>query len=80
MTGPELTQFLGWCSVINLALLLLSAFCLLLFTSRIAKLHAALFRLDAAGLPVTYFRYLAFYKVLTIVFNIVPYLALKIMA
>ncbi|MBD8890469.1 DUF6868 family protein [Roseibium litorale] len=80
MTLQDFTGFLGWCSAINAGLLILSTLLLLIFAGRIKKLHAALFKLETSELPITYFRYLALYKVLIIVFNIVPYAALKIMA
>jgi hypothetical protein len=46
----------------------------------ITKIHSSLFGLDEKDLGRAYFQYLAQYKIAIIVFNIAPYLALKIMS
>ena len=38
-----------------------------------------MFGVDEADLPGIYFRYIAQYKILIFVFNLMPYLALRIM-
>ena len=45
----------------------------------IAKLHGRLFDLPPSELSLTYFNFLANYKILIFVFNLMPYLALRIM-
>ena len=75
----ELTVFLGWCTAINLGILLFSTLMTTLTKSFAANLHSRLFQLDSASLPKMYFEYLGNYKILIIVFNLVPYLALRIM-
>jgi len=44
----------------------------------IGSIHASMFKLEQEDLSKAYFRYLANYKILVIVFNLVPYLALRI--
>ena len=78
ITIETITEFLGWCSIINIGMLLLSAVFILLFKNTVIKIHAKMFDLDKVYLNQTYFKYLAQYKILIIVFNIVPYFALKI--
>ena len=75
-----LTTFLGWCSVINMGLLLFSTALLMLMKNFVAGLHSKLLGVDRSELPAMYFQYLGNYKVFIIVFNIVPYVALKMMA
>ena len=75
-----LTELLGWASVLNIAVLMLSTITLITMRGTIAKLHARLFGLDEKDLGRAYFQYLAQYKIAIIVLNVAPYLALKIMA
>lgn len=75
----ELTIFLGWCTAINMGILIFSTLMTTLTKSFAANLHSKLFQLDPASLPKMYFEYLGHYKILIIVFNLVPYLALRIM-
>jgi len=80
MTINELTTFLGWCSILNIVLLTLSAILVILLKERIAKIHAWMFGLDQRIIQQMYFQYLANYKIATLIFNIIPYFSLKIMA
>ncbi|QBG36447.1 DUF6868 family protein [Litorilituus sediminis] len=76
----EMTLFFGWCSLINIGILMLTTISLTLFRTSISKIHAKLMQVEEKTLPSLYFNYLANYKVLILVFNLVPYLVLKMMA
>ncbi|AGA89337.1 hypothetical protein Thimo_0480 [Thioflavicoccus mobilis 8321] len=80
MTIDQLTAFLGWAAIINIALLTLSTTALIAMRGRITRIHARLFGLDEKDLGRAYFQYLAQFKIATIVFTIAPYLALRIIA
>jgi hypothetical protein len=80
MTMETLTELLGWASVLNIVVLMLSTIILVAMRGTIVKLHSQLFGLDEKDLGRAYFQYLAQYKIAIIVLNVVPYLALKIMA
>ena len=75
-----LTEFFGWMTVINFTLLLISAAAVLFLGKWLARIHSRLFKISASGLQSTYFQYLTNFKILAIVFNLVPFLALKLMA
>ena len=79
MTIATLTELLGWTSVINLAILSLSTLTVIAMRGTIATIHSTLFGLDAKDLERAYFQYLAQYKIAIFVFNIAPYIALKVM-
>ena len=79
MTMIEITAFLGWASVINIAVLFLSTLGLIAARGFIATIHSQLFGIDEKDLGRAYFQYLAQYKIAIIVLNIAPYLALRIM-
>ena len=73
-------EFLGWCAVINIGLLLLSTIMLMVMRGWLVMIHAKMTGVSEADLPRLYLEYLGNYKILIIVFNLVPYVALKIMA
>ncbi len=79
MTIETITELLGWVSIINIAILLLSTLALITMRGLITRIHSSLFGLDEKDLGRAYFQYLAQYKIAIIVLNIAPYLALKIM-
>jgi len=76
---PDLAAFLGWCALINIVLLIASTLGVILAGDRIARIHGALFDLDAAQLRPAYFQYIAQFKILFLVLNLVPYIAIRIM-
>ncbi len=78
MSQETLTTFFGWMSVINIGLLLFSTVMIVTLQDRIANFHSKLFHMGHPNLKQAYFRYLAKYKLLTVVFCIVPWLALKL--
>ena len=80
MTIDILTTFFGWCTVLNFALLTASTCALVAARRPVTRFHAKLMGVDEAALPAAYFQYLAQYKIVTLTLNLVPYVALKIMA
>lgn len=76
----EITAFLGWCTVINLSIYLLSACFMTVFKNFTTKLHSKLMGIDVTELPSLYFKYMGNYKIVIIVFNLVPYIALTLIA
>lgn len=75
-----LTTFFGWCSVINIAFLLFCTIMLTICRGFVKPIHAKLSGVDEEGLETIYFNFLANYKLLTMVFSLVPYVALKILS
>ncbi|MDX1743497.1 MAG: hypothetical protein R3186_07880 [Ruegeria sp.] len=78
MTQEFLTSFFGWMAVLNIAILLFSTAMILLMRDWIADVHGRMFQMERSDVKRTYFRYLATYKILTLIFCIVPWLALKL--
>jgi hypothetical protein len=75
-----LTTFFGWCAVINTALLLLAAFFLAYMRGFALNIHTRMFALSEEDVLRAYFQYLAQYKILALVFSVVPYVALRFTA
>lgn len=74
------TSFLGWCAAINIAVLICAAFIVMVFNSQIKVIHSRLMATNTTGLNMLYFNFLANYTVLILMFNLVPYFALRILA
>jgi len=79
MNLDQLRELLGWCCVINSAILLLSTVVLMCFQQVIMKIHGKLMGMDERDLKRVYFTYLANFKIMVICFNLVPYIALILM-
>jgi hypothetical protein len=79
MSMTELTTFFGWCTIINFSLLIISSLMLFALQEQIATIHSKLTGIQAESLRSMYFNYLGNYKILIIVFNVVPYIVLRIM-
>ncbi|MBW2630112.1 MAG: hypothetical protein JRE45_21240 [Deltaproteobacteria bacterium] len=78
MTSIEtLAAFLGWCTAINLGMLIFASL-LVPMRSSISSVHAKMFGLDEADLSRAYVQYLAQYKIAFFIFNLAPYIALRI--
>jgi hypothetical protein len=79
MTIEQLTELLGWASVINIGYLFLATMFLAFLRKPIFYIHSKLFGVDETELNSTYFNFLSNYKIATLVLLVTPYLALKIM-
>ena len=79
ITLSQLTELLGWASIINIAYLLLATSIIKFKRDTISSIHSKIFNLDEAELRSKYFDFLSIYKIVTLVFFVAPYIALKIM-
>ena len=75
----QLTEFFGWCTVINAVLLIIAWAIMQAFAKPIQALHQRMFALDEQTLQTVYFKFFGHYKLAIYVFNLAPYIALKIM-
>lgn len=74
-----LTEFLGWCTVINLGIYLFIILSLFAFRDLPQRINAKLFGISHEQVANTTFNYVAAYKLAITVFCFVPYVALKVM-
>ena len=79
MTISQLTELLGWASVINVGYLFLATTMLIFLRGSVASIHSKMFDIDEKELNSKYFDFLSNYKIVTLVFVVAPYIALKIM-
>ena len=79
ITLSQLTELLGWASVINIGYLFLASIILMLMSGTVSSIHSKMFNIDEKELRSKYFDFFSSYKIVTVVFMVAPYIALKIM-
>ncbi|MCL6283321.1 hypothetical protein M3P21_07225 [Ruegeria sp. 2012CJ41-6] len=78
MTQDILTTVFGWITLLNFAILGFSTIMIVVLKDRVADIHGRLFDMSPAEVRKAYFTYLANYKILTLIFCLTPWLALKL--
>ena len=79
ITISQLTELLGWASVINVGYLFLATIILMFMRGTVSSIHSKMFDIAEEELSSKYFDFLSNYKIVTLVFMVAPYIALKIM-
>jgi hypothetical protein len=79
MSLKTLKTFFFWMTVINFLILLISTFGVVALTQEMKAIHSRIFHVSPDELSQIYFEYLAWYKLLWMIFNLVPYIALRVM-
>ena len=80
MSILEAREFLGWCTVINLAVLLWWFAWLALAHDLVHRLHSRWFTMSVERFDSIHYAAMAAFKLAVVVLNLVPYLALRIVA
>ena len=78
MTIEMIRAALGWCSIINIGLLLFWFLIILLAHDWVYNFHSKWFKLSVEKFDGIHYMGIAFFKVVVFIFNIVPYFALCI--
>ena len=78
MTVETLRAFLGWCSVMNYGLLFVWFVGIVVARDWIFGLHSRWFALSRERFDTIHYAAMAFFKMSVFLFNLVPYLALRI--
>ena len=80
MTIELLTAFLGWSTLINMGILTLWFLVLVYAHDWSYQLHSKWFSLSVEGFDTIHYAGMAFYKISIYLFNLIPFLALHIVA
>ncbi len=80
MDTQRLTAFFKWCSIINIAVFALSVIVIVAASDFIYLVHGQLFHMPREAFDVALYSFLGLYKISILVFNLVPYVALRIIA
>jgi len=78
MTVETIRDVLGWCAVINLGLLLWWCLFFMLAHDWMYRIHGKWFKLPVEGFDAIHYSGMAFFKICILLFNIAPYLAIRI--
>ena len=78
MDIQTLTTFFMWCTILNVALLLLSSLMCICAADWAYRIHSKLFSISRETFNVVIYSFIALYKLLVIVFILIPYVALSI--
>ncbi|MHC4104411.1 MAG: DUF6868 family protein [Planctomycetota bacterium] len=78
MDIEKLQEFFFWCMLVNIGIYALTAIAVLVFRDTVLKIHRKMFGLDEKTVNKSIHTYLATYKLLTTVFNFVPWVAILI--
>ena len=78
MTLEIIRDALGWCTLINFGILLAWGLGFLLARDFMFRIHSRLFKLSEEQFDVIHYTGMAFFKMVILVFNLTPYLALRI--
>ena len=80
ITIEVLKKFFLWMTIINFGILIFYFLFFVFAHSFIYRLHTRWFKIKEEKLNTTLYKILGFYKIATIVFNLVPYIALVIIS
>ena len=78
MDVQRLIGFFKWCSIINGGLLALTFLMMVGIPDLVYKIHASLFSLTREFFDSAMYAFLGLYKILFLVFNLIPYVALRL--
>ena len=71
-------RFFLWCTIINVALLLLSTLICIYAPDWLYSIHGSWFSIPRETLDIIMYSYLGLFKIFIYIFNVVPFLALLI--
>ncbi len=79
MDIDSIRAFFMWCTILNVALLLFSSLMCICAGDWAYRIHSKWFSISRETFNVAIYSFLALYKILVIVFNLIPYIALSIL-
>ena len=79
MSLKTLKTFFFWMTVINFLILVISTCGVVALTQEMKVIHSQMFQVPSDELSQIYLEYLAWYKLLWMIFNLVPYISLRVM-
>lgn len=78
MNIQTLTKFFMWCTILNLGLLIFSFLMLAFAGDFVYMMHGKWFPMPRERFNAVIYSFIGFYKIIVIVFNVVPWIALAI--
>lgn len=78
MDIPTLQSFFMWCTILNLGILIISSLLFTIGGDFVYWVKSRFFTISREQFDVAVYHWIAFYKIIVIVFNVVPWIALGI--
>lgn len=78
MDIQTLTSFFMWCTIINAGVLLFLALIFMLAPNLIYRLQSMVISFSRETFDIVFYSFIGFYKLIVLVFNVVPWIALLI--
>ena len=78
MDIDSIRAFFMWCTILNVALLVLSSLICLCAADWAYRIHSKWFSISRETFNVAIYSFLGLYKIFIFVFNLIPYIALLI--
>ena len=75
----QFAEFFGWATISGLCFLCAMTFFLSVMQKFTISLHQKIFKIEEGALRLLYFQFIAIFKLLLIIFFLLPYIALRIM-
>ena len=79
MDIQTLTSFFMWCTIINTGFLLFLALIFMLAPNLVYRLQSAFINITRETFDIVFYSFIGFFKLMVLVFNLVPWIALHIM-
>ena len=80
MAIEDLRSALGWCTILDYAVLLFWFAMFVLARDRLHRLHGRWFTVSDAHFDAIHYTLMGFFKIGILLFNLVPYVAMRIAA
>jgi hypothetical protein len=78
ITIDNLRVFLGWCTLINAAMFAAWSLAFIFAHDLVFKVHTRWFKISEERFDEIHYTMMGYYKLVVFVFNLIPYLALRI--
>jgi len=75
----QVRDFFMWCSIINVALLVFSSLMCIWAGGWVYRMHSKFFKISREAFNVAIYSFIGAWKILIILFNVVPWIALLIL-
>lgn len=79
MNIEQLTEFFKWLTIINVGLFMINAVLIILMRKLVCKMHGKMFGITGENIAIILYSWLGLYKIMILIFSIVPYVALILM-
>ena len=80
MEPKQLTSFFGWCSLINGTILILMTLVYMAAPDLVFRTQTSFFPITQEAFTIVFYCFLALFKALWLIFNVIPWVALIVMA